>query len=203
MAAAWSPRRSPLARHDRKLATRGDDPRRAADSPVRTGTSASGDAVSPWRVRLINGLIAAIAGGHLFDMLTGKEHWPFSGYPMFSALTRDKSVWMVHLCGVTREDTPREVPLLKGEYLWPFDRPRFRAALLRLDSAADREGRLREALNDVLDRYEARRAEGRHNGPALRGIRLYKRSYRLDPWARNHDQPDRRRLIFELMRRAT
>jgi hypothetical protein len=145
-------------------------------------------------------MIAAVIGGHLLAILSGRECWPFSNYPMYSGRARDYTLSMLRLFGVADEEAPREVPLLTGEYLWPFDSSRLRAVLGRLDSEADREARLGGALSDVLRRYEARRVESRHDGPPLRGIRLYRLSWRLDAWARNRDRPDPRALLFELVR---
>jgi hypothetical protein len=57
---------------------------------------------------------------------------------------------------------------------------------------------LRTALQDCLARYEDLRRSGRHNGPALVGVRLYRLRWRLDRWARNVDRPDSRTLILEV-----
>ena len=53
-------------------------------------------------------------------------------------------------------------------------------------------------MRDTLDRYEARRRAGEQNGPPLRGLRLYALRWELDPYARNRDDPEVRRLLFEV-----
>ena len=51
----------------------------------------------------------------------------------------------------------------------------------------------------MLTRYEARRRAGQHDGPALRGVRLYLLRWRLvDRVPRNPDAPDERRLLLEI-----
>lgn len=153
-----------------------------------------------WRVKLVYGLIAALVGGHLFDILSGREHWPFSNYPMYSNARRSHSLSALLPYGVTEEEPPREIAFLVPEYIDPFGRGRLRAALGRLHSSADREYRLSKALDDLLGRYDARRLAGLHDGPPLRGIRLYRAVWRIDPWARNADRPDRRDLLFDYPR---
>jgi hypothetical protein len=53
-------------------------------------------------------------------------------------------------------------------------------------------------LQDCLKRYEALRSAGRHHGPPLQGMRLYRVDWKLDPWARNLDSPDQKKLLFEI-----
>lgn len=153
-----------------------------------------------WRVGLVYGVIAAVIGGHLFDILSGREHWPFSNYPMYSNVRRSDSLSVVLPYGVTEEEPPREIAFSAPEYISPFRRGPLRAALGRLNASADREYRLSSALDDLLGRYEARRLAGLHDGPPLRGLRLYRTVWRIEPWARNADRPDRRALLFEYLR---
>ena len=52
----------------------------------------------------------------------------------------------------------------------------------------------------VLTAYanEELRRDGKHDKPALEGVRLYRVSWELDPWARNIATPNRKDLIFEV-----
>jgi len=54
-----------------------------------------------------------------------------------------------------------------------------------------------EALNDVLERYERRRLEREHDGPALVRLRLYRLTHQLEPLAGNADTPEKRELLAE------
>jgi hypothetical protein len=90
-----------------------------------------------------------------------------------------------------------EVALLRYSYLWPLDQSRLPLGLRRIHQQPGNEGRLEEALSDILRRYERRRAAGDHDGPAVRGIRLYEVAWDLEPYAANLDRPASRVLIAE------
>jgi hypothetical protein len=151
------------------------------------------------RLLLIYALIAVITFGSLFSIVTDTERWPFSAYPMFSWVKREPTVTAFRLFGVTAEEHPGEIPLSASGYLQPFDNSRLSAAFRALTHRdANRDQELSEALQDALRRYEKLRRAGRHSGPQLRGIRLYRLFWELDPRARNVDRPDRKVLIFEI-----
>jgi hypothetical protein len=142
-------------------------------------------------------IIAVIIGASGFDIALGREDWPFSHYPMYSSVERDwtKTTWRAY--GVVN-DGRDELPLIYDETIAPFDRARLASALFKLSLFKDR-GRLRQALLDCLRRYEERRERGDHQGPALDGIRVYRVTWKLEPWARNADTPDHMDLIAEVM----
>ena len=82
--------------------------------------------------------------------------------------------------------------------MWPLDQSR-----LPLDppdrADAGQELRVRHALEDILRRYEARRAAGEHGGPKIEGIRLYKVAELIsEPDAANLDRPRSKTLIAEV-----
>lgn len=146
-------------------------------------------------------LVGALVGGSIVAIVRddpfGKELWPFSAFPMYS----NRAGWNTRLhrvFGVLREDPTREISLIEDEYLYPIKKFRFYLALRRMERDRDRDRVLGAALRDTLERYEANRRAGRHHGPALRGVRLYELKYRLDSHAADRDQPDSRRLIFEV-----
>ncbi len=143
-------------------------------------------------------LIFMIAGGSLFDIVADKEHWPFSPYPMFSFVRRDYSLNKLQLYCVTESEPPLEMPL-DAQYIQPFNTSRLSAALEGMLKSASPNQHLNEVLQDILVRYEVLHCLGRHNGPPLRGIRLYRLYWHLNPWARNVERPDRRKLILEIM----
>jgi hypothetical protein len=150
------------------------------------------------RYLLINTLILVIIAGSLFDVVTRKEHWPFSPYDLYSGVSRHYSLTLLRLYGVLEAEPFREIPLYAYRYIQPFDNARLRFALETMDVDPERVPELTEALRDCLRRYEALRAVGRHNGPSLRGMRLYRVDWKLDPWARNLEFPDRKQLLFEI-----
>jgi hypothetical protein len=148
------------------------------------------------RMCLVSLLVVAIAAGQLCDTILDRDHWPFSSYPMFSR-PRQMVVQMKRLYGVTANG---EVPIVVPRHLAPFHEARLMTAFKRIGRRPDRDARLRAALRWTLDRYEALRASGRHEGPALRGIRLYIVTWPIDPQAANRDAPLRRQLVAEVTR---
>jgi hypothetical protein len=147
---------------------------------------------------IIHGMIAFIIAGSLVDIITAAEHWPFSPYPMYSVVKRNRTVTDLRLVGITKDPVPREFPLIVSEYLQPFDRSRLGASFPTMLRRPDREKLLRVALEDCLRRYEVHRLASRHNGPPLQGLRLYEMSWKLDPRAGNLDHPERKDLLFEV-----
>jgi hypothetical protein len=148
------------------------------------------------RVVLASLLTLGIVAGSTYDILRDREHWPFSQYPMFANVDRSRGHRTLRLYGVVRR-TGEEVPLTDFAYLDPFDQCRVSTALARINADRAREERLRAALADVYARYERRRAAGRHHGPPLASLRLYKLRWVLDPAARNALHPDTRELVYE------
>jgi hypothetical protein len=160
------------------------------------GGASAAPAMLRRRLLIVYALAAVILGGSAFDSVTDTEHWPFSQYPMFSMLDTapNHSFTMLRLYGVTEWQPLSEFPLDKNEYMEPFDNSRMPAALAR----ALQEHRLTPALEDCLQRYDALRASGIHNGPALRGLRLYRVTWISDPQARNASTPNHKELLGEV-----
>ena len=52
------------------------------------------------RRRMIYGLMATLVIGHLYDIATRREHWPFSPYPMYSHLNSDRVLDAPRIVGV-------------------------------------------------------------------------------------------------------
>jgi hypothetical protein len=139
--------------------------------------------------------ISVVIGGSLYDIAMRTEHWPFSNYPMFAEIHREALLRWPRLYGVTRDG--REVPIVSYRELWPLDQSRLPIGLRAIYSAEGASVRLHAALEDVLRRYEARRAGG-HGGPPLTALRLYLVSWPVEPFARNLDRPAERRLLADV-----
>jgi len=146
----------------------------------------------------ISAVLIFVIGMSLVTIVSATERWPFSPYSMYSGAQRKWEMQAVRAYGVPLDPTAVEVPLLRPEYIAPFDQSRFGVALRRLRRSKDPQ-RLPNALADCLARYERRRLAGLHDGPALRGIRVYEVRWTLDPQARNVDRPDARELIAEFV----
>jgi hypothetical protein len=159
------------------------------------GNATAAPAMRPSRLLIVYALGAAILGGSLFSWVTDTEHWPFSPYPMFSWLSprTDFLFATLRLYGVTQEQPLSEFPLDRNEYLEPFDNSRLPAAL----DIAVREDRLTPVLKDCLERYEALRVSGIHQGPTIRALRLYRVTWNLNAQASNVGNPGHRELLGE------
>lgn len=147
---------------------------------------------------MVYGLMAVLVIGHLYDVVTGREHWPFSPTPMYSHLNRDFVLDVPRIVGVRGDGVTAEFPLRETRYLAPFDQSRLGQALNVMLQAPDGRTRVATALADCLARYEDRRRAGEHDGPRLSGLRLYHAHWRLDPAARNAEQPDGQDLVVEV-----
>jgi len=147
------------------------------------------------RLVLAHILIVGLIGGSFYDILTRQEHWPFSNYPMFSTVHQQHVLRWPRLFGVTSDG--REIALVRHDYLAPLDQSRLPLGLRRIQQQDGSAPRLREALADILRRYERRRESGEHDGPPLRGIRLYNVTWDLEPYAANLDHPRSRDLVAE------
>jgi hypothetical protein len=153
-----------------------------------------------WREFLVYAVIFVIAAGSVFDILTQREHWPFSPYSMFSSVRRDYSLTRLKLLGVTKTDATSEIQLTEPQYIQPLGDIHIQQNLSKKkkQDSTSYEEYLEEALSHILSRYEVLRIAGEHDGPELRGIRLYRYEWKLDPMIHAPEKPDARELIFEV-----
>ena len=82
--------------------------------------------------------------------------------------------------------------------VFPFDQSRLSKALGSISTRPDAGADIRAALANCLERYERLRKQGRHDGPAALGMRLYEVKWTLHPEAANVDTPDSRELVSEV-----
>lgn len=152
----------------------------------------AGGVMSRRRMLLINALLAGVIAVHVFENVIDDEHWPFCSYPMYSELETERSVTVYKVVGVRHDGGETEIH--KNEFIEPFDGSRLTEGL---QNAHFDHGKGNVALNDVLQRYERRRSERAHSGPALVRVRLYKMKHVLEPWAVNAHSPAERVLLSE------
>jgi hypothetical protein len=152
------------------------------------------------RLILVHSVIAVLVLGSGFDIVTGREHWPFSPYPMFAGVrSRQFSRWVIF--GVIGKEGSKEISIQELPYRdHPIDVSRLQLFLVRVRNKRDGRQLMEDAMTDYLVRYEKRRKAGEHPGPPLHGMRLYRLDWRLDAWARNRDTPERKMLVFEIRR---
>jgi hypothetical protein len=145
------------------------------------------------RVLLVNCIIVFIISASIFDIVTDREHWPFSPYAMYSNIQGRNFKW-IRLFGVTQEGEISAPNRCFG----PFDEPRLVTAFRRMKKRPNNHQLSNKAIRYCLHRYEALRFSGIHNGPPLQGLRFYEIELDLDVWARNKHQPYPRKLLYEV-----
>ena len=144
------------------------------------------------RMILINALLVWVIAVHVYENVVDDEHWPFCSYPMYSELETERSITVFKVVGVRHDGGETEIH--KNEFIEPFDQSRLTEGL---QNAHFDHGKGVVALNDVLQRYERRRNEREHSGPALMRMRLYRIKHLLEPWAVNAASPAERVLLSE------
>src|SRR4051812_9758862 len=95
-------------------------PKRSAESPPASPPAPRVRPMPAWRVWMVLGVAASIIGGHAFEAIKQKEHWPFSPYQMWSISTKTWELNDERLYGVTDEPSPREILLNDPSYFYPL-----------------------------------------------------------------------------------
>jgi hypothetical protein len=156
-------------------------PSPVASAPLATGVYAPASRMKPRRIWLVYGLFAILVGGHLVEVVTQREHWPFSPYQMWSIPSRGWETNREMLRGVTDEPAPREVPVTPSQ-LYPIP---YQMIVVNMQQAAKalKAGEPAKAdaiIRGLLEQYEKRRAAKQHGGPPLKGLRLYQVTWKMD-----------------------
>lgn len=122
----------------------------------------------------------SIQSCYLFRQADG---WLFGNFSLFSALSKPRY----------SQGDGTELRLDESAYWAPLDLIRIRAALVLVARASkDDEGRFLEALKE---RYRLNAERGRHGGPPLESIRIYRVTY---DWTAGVDHPTvKRTLVME------
>ncbi len=125
------------------------------------------------RRRLISAAIWLFLACCSFEVLTGREHWPFSPYPMFSSVEEPTQVVRYRAWGLPVDDRlGRHIELADPDWIAPLHHVRLNSALKKMADAPRPEAAYAASAREILQRYEHRRRQGHHDGPALRGVRL-------------------------------
>jgi hypothetical protein len=152
--------------------------------------------MTPLRVAAVHGLLALIIGGQAIALVMDAEKWPFSPYPMYARM-RTASHVEYRLYAVPMGPVPREFSLLDWAYVRPIGPQKLQGILQRTRS---QEARRRRMITALWRRYEALRREGRHQGPRLEAVRLYRVRWIFDRRSLAREAPAERDLVLELTR---
>lgn len=143
-----------------------------------------------WRRAVVNVVVLFVLGGHVLSLVLDKEIWPFSPYAMYTRLERGPGHATSVFYGVSEG---REWALDVRRQLAPFDPVRLVHALRKLP-----EGAQEAAARDLARLYERNRQRGRHDGPPLDEVRLYRLYWDVTPENQPRLIPEERRLIMGL-----
>ena len=151
--------------------------------------------ITMFRRMVFDAVALLIVFGAMFQILLGRDDYPFSSYRMYSGVHTSRAHTEVRLYGVDQEG--REVHLREKRYLHPFAQDRLQVALSRMARSPEAQGPIDTTLKFLLVRYESRRQSGQHSGPQLVGIRLYELEWTVQSGASNRNAPERKVLLSE------
>ena len=161
---------------------------------LNSSTNSPNTGISRPRLIVIYGLFTFILLGSLLDLVRDTEHWPWSCYPMYSYMETGTKFDDLRMYGVLNDGS--EISLYAYErYLQPFDQSR----LAEILQVVDRKPEFSKALENCYQRYEAMRRAGKHDGPALVGMRVYHVYWTLDPYGKTIEHPDSKTRVGEYM----
>lgn len=131
--------------------------------------------MSKARLAIIYLLMFGLLGGHLFDAITFREHWPFSYYGMFDGVTTSPGVQYSIVCLTPGKDGQNVPFAVKPTWLPSLPGYKFESILWKLDYGpyANR-AKLHRLLEDYLDSYSKYRKYAGLDIPVATGVRLYR-----------------------------
>ncbi len=150
--------------------------------------------ISPVRRFTILAVIGLVIGGSLFCILMDGEAWPFSQYPMYSK-PREPLHSVIKIFGQTESG---DVDLSDTQYWAPLTFGHFNVGMRRIQKMPDKDARCSAALSFLLPHYEKIRRQGKHAGPPIHGLKLFRNTYRMRPDLANRNQPEQEELLCEI-----
>lgn len=138
--------------------------------------------MSPAKLRLVLAFALAFSLLTLFEVVTQREDWPLSCYPMYSKLVRHRVVTRAVLVGVSEQ----------GEFALMDDQtsPYSGARLLSLSrQLAKQPARARQFVRVLGARYERKRL--REQWPVLQAVRSYSEKWVARPGLAGIEKPAR------------
>lgn len=143
---------------------------------------------SATRELVVYALIVVVLGGNLASLLLGRDWWPYNRFAMFSGAepTLSRLVVVGRPCD---PDAP-ELWFRTQGYLGSVPPLMIEAGFRRVLKRDGEPGATR-LLSETLDYYRWERLHGRHDGPAVSALQLYRFRWDWDPYLRNLRSPHR------------
>ncbi len=161
-------------------------------------TEVAPSGISKSRRSLVNLMLFGLLGASAYEIGVRGEHWPFSSYPMFSK-TRQEARVVHYALRAIPQDGSEEFPLYKPEQIHPFLWYRQRSAFRRMIEGPGGKAAVKKGLADTLDRYERGRQQGRHDGPPLRALQMYRVEWSIDPNAPDLIKKEEKSFVTEAL----
>ena len=145
---------------------------------------------------IVQATIVIIISASCLSILAGLEYWPFSHYRMYAKLRRGTSHTSYQFTGISLDGSEIAIEPRHSE---PLAESRMAVAVRRMKQRSQPPEMIEKALQNVLERYEMKRLAGLHTDPPLKGLKLYRLTWELLPWASNAKQPEKT-LMFQVNR---
>ena len=159
-----------------------------------------------WRVWVVLAVAAAITFGHLYDIITMTEQWPFSHYPMYARAEKRKLISVLSLFAVIKRDGKRQVVRVTDApdipQLPALNEGRLRVILMTAWNRPEPQNvaLANQVLADYIRLYETRRFAGEIDGPAILEARLYQMKWKLRPDGSRQRRPLETKLLTSVKR---
>jgi hypothetical protein len=137
--------------------------------------------LSPTKLKVILAFALTFVALTLFEVVTQREDWPLSSYPMYGKLTQ-KTITRTQLVGVSEQG---EFPLSDAQTS-PYNGSRL---LVLSRQLAKRPAQAREFARVLGSRYERKRAQRRW--PLLQAVRSYAETWVVKPGLAGINNPAR------------
>jgi len=122
-----------------------------------------------WRVWMVFALAAVLLGGHLFDIIRQREHWPFSFYPMYGRVQKKRLLRMPALYGVMQDGKREKGQRITRSYVPQLSEARIRNILIAAWDRNDIPKSKRKVAAGGTRRNTWRRIGRRYPGPSTSG----------------------------------
>jgi hypothetical protein len=147
--------------------------------------------VSLRRKTVVYLLLTLLVAGHVLDVATSQEHWPFSPYPMYAEAQTSRTLRVTRLIGITATTPPREVAL---NATW------LRNTLsVWEESSQYHRDKIPAAARSYLLRYNHQRLKSTSSKmPRLAGIKVYEYVWKMTDHRPGEGKPDQRNLVTQV-----